>query len=298
MAGSEAPVQGESRREQLPPTAYRHRASRRLYATRPTWSPPDAPTPVMLSDRSRLTAPEAPRNPWPPNPRQVPASSGEALNGPSTAHAASRCGGSAVAGRWSNATSVSRSRFCPGPGASGLGRAMVDVVRDAVIGGAGTPSHCSAAASRRRGGRRRGGGPPATRAGADGPSTPRSSPRREHQLKSRNGGYRSVASSVMYACTRKPRRSSPTSKSKILACIAAREEDSELGDYEKHQGHQGDRYQRDVVRQRERPLDQGKPAVEIMSLLRLRVAPPRNQSDRGARPFAPHGGSHVKCSGL
>ena len=31
MAGSEAPATGESRREQLPPSAYRHRASRRLY---------------------------------------------------------------------------------------------------------------------------------------------------------------------------------------------------------------------------------------------------------------------------
>ena len=31
MAGSEAPAQGESRREQLPPIAYRYRASRRLY---------------------------------------------------------------------------------------------------------------------------------------------------------------------------------------------------------------------------------------------------------------------------
>ena len=30
-AGSEAPATGESRREQLPPSAYRHRASRRLY---------------------------------------------------------------------------------------------------------------------------------------------------------------------------------------------------------------------------------------------------------------------------
>ena len=31
MAGSEAPATGESRRQQLPPSAYRHRASRRLY---------------------------------------------------------------------------------------------------------------------------------------------------------------------------------------------------------------------------------------------------------------------------